>query len=194
LDGLTGGVIVSDVKAEAEDTLIKALDHRERRSVLKTIGHSETGLRYSDLLGEFGMSTGKLNYQLRQLEGLLEKTDEGRYLLTPLGKKAVALLSYIDEGLDSTYEVYLSKARLAQRNKLSHLTRSLLKGLAAFNVFILILWGYLGYISITEDAPTAVFIIILALLALGVAALSWLIRALKTAPDIIERWEQKIQS
>ncbi len=186
--------MVTNVKAEAEETLVKALDHRERRAILRTIEQSGNGIRYSELLGELDMSTGKLNYQLRQLEGLLEKTVEGRYLLTPLGKKAVALLGYIDEGLDSTYEVYLSKARSAQGSKLSPLASSMLKGLVVFNVFILLLWGYLGYIGVTEGAPTAVLIIILTLLILGIAALFWLVRALKTAPDIIEHWEQKIRS
>lgn len=185
---------MSDVKAEAEDALVKALDHRERRSILRTIDLSGNGIKYSELLGELGMSTGKLNYQLRQLEGLLEKTVDGKYVLTPLGKKAVALLGYIDEGLDATYEVYLNRARSAQKSRLSPLARSLLKGLVVFDVFVLLLWGYLGYIGLTEGAPTAVFIIILALLALGVAALFWLLRALKEAPDIIERWEQKIRS
>ncbi len=77
---------------EIEDVIMQALTHRERRNILKIIDYSNGGVIYSGILGETGLSTGRLNYHLKELEGFIEKNEERKYLLTALGKKAVRLM------------------------------------------------------------------------------------------------------
>ena len=46
------------------------------------------------------MSTGRLNYHLRELEGFLERDADRLYSLSVLGRKAVATLNFINEAID----------------------------------------------------------------------------------------------
>ncbi|MBD3206841.1 hypothetical protein GF319_10945 [Candidatus Bathyarchaeota archaeon] len=88
-------------RKNAEDTIIKVLNHEERREILRILNASLEGLKYSSILGETGLSTSKLNYQLKELEGFIEKDEERReYHLTSLGRKAVMVLNNIGENLD----------------------------------------------------------------------------------------------
>jgi len=100
---------------EIEEVVMQALSHRERRNILKIIDHSEAGVVYSGILGETGLSTGRLNYHLKELEGFVEKDEERRYVLTVLGKKAVRLMRGIKEDVDESYEGYVSVARASRR-------------------------------------------------------------------------------
>jgi len=86
-----------------EEIILQALGHKERRSVIKMIGSSESGMMYSDILHELAINTGKLNYHLKLLEGLIEKDDKRRYQLTKLGGKAFSILDNITSDLDEEY-------------------------------------------------------------------------------------------
>ena len=46
------------LSSEIEDVIMQALTHRERRNILKIIDHSDSGVVYSGILGETGLSTG----------------------------------------------------------------------------------------------------------------------------------------
>lgn len=87
----------------AQDAIIRAINHPERRQILKILAKSET--RYSAILGETGLTTSKLNYQLNELQGLIEKNIEGDYQLTELGKRANNILRNIDENLNGDIEL-----------------------------------------------------------------------------------------
>jgi predicted transcriptional regulator len=100
---------------EIEDVIMQALTHRERRNILKIIDHSNGGVVYSGILGETGLSTGRLNYHLKELEGFIEKDEERRYQLTSLGKKAIRLMRGIQEDIDESYEGYVSVAKASRR-------------------------------------------------------------------------------
>ncbi len=77
-----------------ENVVLRALGHGERRSILRIIVSNPEGVRYSDILGETMLTTSKLNYQLRELEGFIGKEDQ-MYVLTELGRKAVGVLDYM---------------------------------------------------------------------------------------------------
>lgn len=87
----------------AQDAIIRAINHPERRQILKILAKNET--RYSAILGETGLTTSKLNYQLNELQGLIEKNTEGDYQLTELGKRAINILQNIDENLKGDIEL-----------------------------------------------------------------------------------------
>ena len=83
-----------------EDAVIKVLGHGERRMILRILEASPEGVKYSAVLGETGLTTSKLNYQLKEMEGFIEKDDAGLYRLTPIGRQAVGVLDHMNENLD----------------------------------------------------------------------------------------------
>jgi hypothetical protein len=85
---------------KVEDAIIKVLGHSERREILRILEASPGGEKYSSILGETGLTTSKLNYQLKEMEGFIEKDDERFYRLTSLGHKAVGVLNHMNESLD----------------------------------------------------------------------------------------------
>ena len=74
--------------------ILKAVSHKIRRKILNLI-YDYTFLNYTDLLREMNLTTGKLNFHLRQLAGLIEKQKEGEYRLTPIGRKALDILTQV---------------------------------------------------------------------------------------------------
>ena len=98
-------------REQVEEVIIQGLGHQERRNILKIISLAENGVSYSAILGELGLNTGRMNYHLRQLEGLVVRNGERRYRLTPLGKKALSVLHSITQNLENGYEEYLNSAR-----------------------------------------------------------------------------------
>ncbi len=102
---------------EFEEVIIQGLNNRERRSILKIVNLATEGAIYSDILAELSLNSGSLNYHLRQLEGLIAKNIRGRYILTPLGQKALNALYSINEGngKEKDYEEFIIKARASQK-------------------------------------------------------------------------------
>jgi len=183
---------LEDLASEAEDTIIRALVHEERREILRIVGLSNTGVSYTELLGELGIPTGKLNYQLRELEGLLEKDEKRRYALTPLGKKAVSLIIMIRQNIDPDFDKYVTAAKLVRRSSLQPLTKSLLLiGIVVISV-VLAVFGLLTYVAVTEGAPVFVYTLLPVLMAIGFSVLGWLLYALKSTPEILKRMEGKL--
>ena len=86
-------MLVPELTLESE-WVLKAVSHKLRRRILNLV-EDYTFLTYSDLLREMNLSTGKLNFHLRQLTGLIEKQKEGEYRLTPIGRRALEILNQI---------------------------------------------------------------------------------------------------
>ena len=83
-----------------EEVVLSALGHRERRRILEVVGSSGDGVLYSDILHGLGVNTGKLNYHLKLLEGVIERDDSRRYRLSELRERAMRLLGGLTEDLD----------------------------------------------------------------------------------------------
>lgn len=150
---------------------------------------SKGSVTYTQILDRTELPTGKLNYHLKQLTGLLEKTTSDEYQLTPLGEKAVAILDSIQSnGLDE----YFKKMKEVQTQSISPLMKGLLRGGIVVTVLMLGFWIFMGYIIYTEGAPTPVKVILVILYGLGIALLIFLINAYRTAPEYIERLERRI--
>lgn len=177
---------------DVEEVIIQALSHSERRNILKIINVQENGALYSDILGELGIPTGTLNYHLKQLEGLIERDEDRRYHLTPLGEQSLRLLFSIREGLGRNYETYLRAARHSQKRSI-HPTVSILIIIGIiFDSLFLFIWGYVGYMTITEGGPTFVLMVIGVLTVLGLIILAGLIHALRAAPEYVRKIERKL--
>jgi DNA-binding MarR family transcriptional regulator len=98
-------------REDVEELIIQGLGHRERRNILKIISVAPQGASYSDILGELGLNTGKMNYHMKQLEGLIERNGDRRYHLTPIGKRALTVLGSMTDDLENGYEDYLQNVR-----------------------------------------------------------------------------------
>ncbi|MDH5440916.1 MAG: hypothetical protein OEY31_09955 [Candidatus Bathyarchaeota archaeon] len=112
---------MSNRREEIEGIIIQGLSHQERRNILKIISLSEDGASYSAILGDLGLNTGRMNYHLRQLEGLIMRNGDRRYHLTPLGKKALSVLHSMTQNLENGYEEYLNSAKVTQSSGIATL-------------------------------------------------------------------------
>ena len=101
---------------DVEDLVVKAIGHPERKNILRIVGSYPEGVNYSGILGESGLSTGRLNYHLGELAGFLERDEDRKYRLSELGRKAVATLEFIKKDLDMSVLEGLNDKR-AQRLK-----------------------------------------------------------------------------
>ena len=101
---------------DVEDLVVKAIGHPERKNILRIVGSYHEGVTYSGILGESGLSTGRLNYHLGELAGFLERDEDRKYRLSELGRKAVATLEFIKKDLDMSVLEGLNDKR-AQRLK-----------------------------------------------------------------------------
>lgn len=168
--------------------MLNSLNHRVRRDILRLI-KGKGSATYTQILDRVESPTGKLNYHLKQLAGLIEKTASDEYELTPLGEKAVEILEVIQtDGLDE----YFSEVSEAQTQSISPLMKGLFRGGIAVAVFLLGFWTFMGYLMYTTGAPLAVWVILVILYALGVALLLFLVTVYRTAPEYIERVESRI--
>lgn len=93
--------MVGKMAEDLDDVVIKGLSSPERRNILRIVASYTEGVSYTGILGESALSTGRLNYHLGELTGFLESGEDRRYRLTELGKKAVAVLSFISEDVDA---------------------------------------------------------------------------------------------
>ena len=93
--------MVGKMAEDLDDMVIKGLSSPERRNILRIVSSYPEGVSYTGILGESGLSTGRLNYHLGELTGFLERGESRLYGLTELGKKAVAVLTFIHEDFDA---------------------------------------------------------------------------------------------
>ncbi|MHA1466087.1 MAG: PH domain-containing protein, partial [Candidatus Heimdallarchaeaceae archaeon] len=91
--------------------VLKAITNQLRRKILHLI-NDYTFMTYSDLLRELKLSTGKLNFHLRQLTGLIEKKDEKSYVLTSSGKKSLYLLKQLEDLEEDKQEITVLKSSI----------------------------------------------------------------------------------
>jgi len=182
---------LQDLNSQVESALFQALAHPMRRIILKIVA-STNAATYSELIVELQLPTGKLNYHLEQLGGLIEKNSDRKYVLTPLGKKAVNQLNLIKQEISADDEKYLKAAANAQKTSLQPAIRSFLFVGLAFALIIVSLWSFLAYLAITEGAPTVVYVLLPLLLAVGVGLIGSLVYAIMKSPDWVRRLERRL--
>jgi hypothetical protein len=79
------------------NSLYKAIKDETRKKIIRALSVNES-LAYTDLMNLLKIEqTGKLNYHLKILSGLISKKENGEYFLTDKGKLASQLLSEFPE-------------------------------------------------------------------------------------------------
>lgn len=134
----------------AQDAIIRAISHQERRQILAILKNNPEGTKYSAILGETGLTTSKLNYQLNELQGFIEKTEDGLYKLTELGQRANNILENIEQNLNDNIEltpIIETQRRNYVRKQLNGLFYVIMVSFAAGPLFI-------SYFYFTESGIT----------------------------------------
>ena len=171
---------------ELDDLVIKVLSHKERKRILKIVGSYPKGVNYTGILGETGLSTGRLNYHLGELEGFLERDEDRLYSLSVLGRKAVATLSFINEDIDMAILETVNSKRV---NRLKSIRRRLNIGFYTVTLVLFTINVIMGYYTITNnDTVLAVFTGIWVILSTGLIYMTD--RSRKNDPErILWVWE-----
>ena len=178
---------------EAEEIVLQGIGHEERRNILKIIGSAQDGVIYSDILNELQLNTGKLNYHLKLLEGLIERDNDRHYKLTKLGMKSVAILNSITEDLDDE-EIKLVSTAKTRKDDLFTGVVNLWSNLMLFFSFTAVL-GLVAFIYFNveagySDPSTYIWLILPAILL--VAEYFWLEKVKKEAPEKMVEFLSKL--
>jgi DNA-binding transcriptional ArsR family regulator len=173
-----------------EEALFKALGTDERRDILPIVAGKES-VSYTQILGELNMTTGNLNYHLKQLEGFVEKDDERKYRLTPLGETATSVLTTAANRPDG-FNGFIELALSSQASSIHPTVANLFRLGLVFNLLILLVWSYLGYVLLIEGGPLFAKVVLGVLICFSVVILTWLIRSLRTAPRYDRRLERAL--
>ena len=175
---------------EVEDVVIQAIGHSERRNILKIINASPNGVTYSEILGEINLNTGHLNYHLRGLEGLIERNESRQYRLTPLGYKALHILSVIGEQINNDDMPYINVAEATQESLLHPILIGWLNVISVVALFGVSSGLYLvGKNMYSGDLMQMLPGFIITLIC-GVEIIV-LLRARKSAPEFLKKLERR---
>ena len=106
--------MVSESESDINEVL-KALNHEIRREIIRIL-HKKQLVPYSDFLETLNLpASSNVAYHLSLLAKayLIEKDSEGKYLLTPLGRRSALLLDLATESKSSIFsDIYLGFSRL----------------------------------------------------------------------------------
>ncbi len=176
---------------QIENVIFQALAHPTRRTIIRFVEYRNQGISYTELITELGMSTGKLNYHIEQLKGLIEKNSNQRYVLTPFGKKAIEHLNLIEQKISSEDEKYVKIAALSQKTSLQPMVKAFLSISIALSAVLTSIWVFLAYVFAVEGAPIIAYVLMPVLISVGFGFLGSLIYALVKAPSWVKRFEQR---
>ena len=94
----------TELSVESEYVL-RAITHEIRRKLLFLLKENSVQ-SYTELLSKLSLSTGKLNFHLKQLVGIIEKQNDGLYVLTKIGDQAVKILEQIESISDNKEQAF----------------------------------------------------------------------------------------
>jgi predicted transcriptional regulator len=183
---------MAKVNSEIETVVFQALSHPMRRTIITILGGNIKGLLYTELITELGLTTGKMNYHIEQLEGLIEKNQDRRYVLTPLGKKALDQLKQLKVDITNEDMKYLKIAEKSQKASLEPTIKSFIVIGIVTSLFVTTGLLTIAYFAITTGGfPTIMLLVLPVGLAIEIAVLATLIHALRKTPDWLRRLERK---
>jgi hypothetical protein len=180
---------------EVEDIILQAIGHSDRRAIIRIIGVNPEGVSYSSILGETELNTGHLNYHLRNLGGLIDKSDDKLYRLTPIGLKALEMMNNLSNEIDGNVIQYVETAKGSYDASLHPFVKGLLYiGIAGVGIVFLAGLG-LFILSITRGSIGVMEIFISLGMMSFTGVIIWvLVGALKTVPGFIRRLERKLMN
>ena len=171
---------------ELDDIIIKAIGHPERKNILRIVGSYPEGVTYTGILGESGLSTGRLNYHLGELTGFLDRDEDRLYSLSEIGKKAVATLNFINKDVDLNLLETVNTKRSTRLKKIRKRLDIGFYVVTALFAGVTVLMAYFAYIE--SDSILTGFTAIMALFSIGIIYMTD--RSRKNDPErILWLWE-----
>jgi len=183
---------VIKIAIQSEDILIHAISHKIRREILELLDNSPKS--FSEVLNYFDLSTGKLDYHLKQIKGFIFKNETNNYELTSLGQKALEILRIIKKEVGFEEQPYLKEAFISQKSSSSSIfSQGVNLGIGGL-VFITAITIFLLIVFLNvADAPFFIWPIIITMFLGELYALIWLIRLRKHGPAFIERLNKHLK-
>jgi len=184
---------VSNRREEIEEIIIQGLSHQERRNILKIISLAQDGASYSAILGELGLNTGRMNYHLRQLEGLIMRNGDRRYHLTPIGKKALSVLHSMTQNLENGYEEYLNSAKVTHSSGIATLVNRWYYLIVTFTITAMLGGVVFVHSAVTSGSlPQASYYYFAGFTLLVAALLVWFRRWTRKQTERAQDWWNSI--
>jgi DNA-binding transcriptional ArsR family regulator len=167
-----------------EEIFIQAISHEIRRQVLRILAQSPQ--TFTDLLTYFDISSSKLTYHLKQIQGFIAKDANQLYTITPLGIKALEILSSIQTSVSSEEQPHLKEAYQGQKVSKTSIVMQGTNILIATMIFILAISTTILIIaSLQPETPWYIYPISIVLILLEGIILFWAIRARKSTPQVL---------
>ncbi len=163
-----------------------------RRIIISILGNNSKGLLYTELLTKLGLATRKMNYHIEQLQGLILKNDENRYVLSSLGIKALNQLQQLKSEVTAEDAKMLSVAEHIRRGSLEPTLKAFLQIGVASSFAVIAIMGVIAYVAYSEGgAPLFLSVILPGLFVIEVGVTVVLILALKNTPTWLRRLEKR---
>ncbi|MFW9850388.1 MAG: winged helix-turn-helix domain-containing protein [Candidatus Thorarchaeota archaeon] len=174
---------------EIEAAIFEALAHPARRDVLRLVSYGEDGASYTEILSELRLSTGRLNYHLKQLDGFIVKDERLRYNLTPLGKRAMDLVGSIEKEDENKLKEYV---KITSKPSLM----PALKAIVVIQMVVVLapitVVGNLLFIEITSGGSMELILTLMFFMGIAIAIFLWLGYMVKNATGFLKALERRI--
>lgn len=173
---------------EVEGIIFEVLAHDARRDILRIVAYRDDGTSYTEILSELGLSTGRLNYHLKQLEGFIAKNEQLRYNLTPLGKRAMDLMKTLSQEPADDFGKYVNvrkpESLMPALKALAYITMATVTIPIAFITYAL-------YYMIVSQGEMVKILFLGVTLCIGLAIFVWLVYSVRHAPGFLKNLERR---
>jgi hypothetical protein len=173
---------------EVESTVFEVLAHPVRRDILKLVSYSEDGASYTGILGELALSTGRLNYHLKQMDGFIQKNGRLRYTLTPLGRAAADLMLSLGKDLPEDVEKFVKIRKPPSLMPALKFMAYLL--MVVVSIPIIFVGGQV-YGAIVGGGELIEIIGLSLAMAIGIAVFVWIAYMVRVAPGYLRHLERR---
>jgi hypothetical protein len=176
------------MQKEIEETVFEVLAHPVRRDILRLVFYGDNGASYTGILGGLSLSTGRLNYHLKQMDGFIQKSNSLRYTLTPLGRAAADLIFSLGKDLPEDVEKYVRIRRPPSlMPPLKFMAYLLMLVVSIPTIFI----GAEIYNLIVEGGQLIEILSLSIVLFIGLAVFVWIAYMVKYAPGYFKHLERR---
>ncbi len=185
--------LVIFISIPSEDVILVALNHEIRREILQLL--TQKAMTYTQLMENFTLTSGKLNYHLKLLTGFIQKQEDGMYACTKLGKRIFTLLENFRSSIQDEDKSFIKKAYLTQiKEDKSYLHLRLVGGLqmkilavVSISIIIAISMILFAFSGVNLFIVLPFFLVLIPVATIGVI---WVYRMYGPAKKFVERVEK----
>ncbi|UYP45741.1 hypothetical protein NEF87_002026 [Candidatus Lokiarchaeum ossiferum] len=175
-----------------EEIFIQAISHEIRRNILRIL--LESPKSFTDLLNFFDISSSKLTYHLKHIQGFIEKDVNQFYIITALGKRALNVLDSIKKDLSPEDQPLLKEAYQGQKTYKTSLAVQGMNIIIGTILFTMIISSTILIITMLDpQTPWIIYPISILILGIECSILIWAIKTRKTTPQIMNKLKKHFE-